>query len=462
MRLISHPIRRCRVALRAIRVLVTLSQFVRWTALSSAVLLILAAKTGHAQQTSPLEYARRAMEAKDYAKAETMYRRALAQDPLSPQLLTDLGLSLQLQGHSTYAMHYYSLALKRRYLPETYALLAQEMCKMGDRDDARPMLARIYRDEQTNLRVLAAVAPCYLDIDEPIESVSVYAALQNSSAYAPDLALIQLAKSYMRSGQSFAEKLSKTAGSEHFLTALRQASDSGPNGARSAFPEAALISSNFAPNLSWAEAVERWRQHPEDVALLYLLSVLSAEESMHQIEICQDRYPTSPYLQQYQADVLADQGSADEAAAAYEQLMKQYPELPDLGFSLGLLYEKHGEWEKAAVAYRQQLAHDARDERTAAHLSECMLQTKQYVELRDFLQPKMREEQPPQWVKVALAEAEEELGNVNAAVKLLVAAEQDPNPNKLVHYRLMHLYLVTGRREDAKRELALFKAASKR
>jgi hypothetical protein len=85
------------------------------------------------------------------------------------------------------------------------------------------MLARIYRDEQTNLRVLAAVAPCYLDIDEPIESVSVYAALQNSSAYAPDLALIQQAKSYMRSGQSFAEKLSKTAGSEPFLTALRQA-----------------------------------------------------------------------------------------------------------------------------------------------------------------------------------------------------------------------------------------------
>lgn len=462
MRRISDSVRRCRVALRAIRVLVTMSQFVRWIALSGAVLLILTAKTGNAQQTSPLESARRAMEAKDYAKAETMYRRALAQGSLSPQVLTDLGLSIQLQGRSTEAMHYYSLSLKRRYIPETYALLAQEMCKMGNLDGVRPMLARIYRNEQANLRVLAAVAPCYLDINEPTEAVSVYAALQTSSAYAPDLALIQLAKSYMRSGQSFAVKLSRAAPAGPFLTALRQASDSGSNGARSAFPEAARISPNFAPDLSWAEALQRWRLHPEDIALLYLLSVLSAEESMHQIEICQERYPASPYLQQYQADVQADQGNADEAAAAYEQLMKQYPELPNLGFSLGLLYEKNNEWEKAVQAYRHQLARDPNDERTAAHLSECMLQTEQYVKLREFLQPRMRTEQPPQWAKVALAEAEEQLGNVNAAIKLLVSAEHDPNTNKLVHYRLMHLYLVSGHPEDAKRELALFKAASKR
>ena len=462
MRRFAYSVRRCCVTLRGIWGPAVLPSLFCRLGLCNVVLLAFAALPGHAQPTSLLQSARKAMEAKDYPKAEAMYRQALAQNPLSPQLLSDLGLSLQLQGRSTEAMHYYSLALKPRYLPETYALLAQEMCRMGDRDGVRPMLAKIYRNEQTNPRVLAAVAPCYLDIDEPIESVLVYTTLQNSSAYAPDLALIQLAKSYMRSGQSFAEKLSKAAGSEPFLTALRQASDSGSNGARSAFPEAARISSNFAPDLSWADAVQRWRQHPEDIALLYLLSVLSAEESMHEIEICQDRYPTSPYLQQYQADVLADQGSADEAAAAYEQLMKQYPELPDLGFSLGLLYEKHGEWEKAIVAYHQQLAHDAKDERTAAHLSECMLQTKQYVELREFLQPKMREEQPPQWAKVALAEAEEELGNTNAAIRLLVAAERDPNVNKLVHYRLMHLYLVTAHPEDAKREMALFKAASKR
>ena len=462
MRWVSYSLRRYRVTLCGICGASVLPSLFCRLGLYTVALLAFAALPGHAQPISPLQSARQAMEAKDYAKAEMMYRQALAQTPLAPQLLTDLGLSLQLQGRSTEAMHYYSLALKRRYLPETYALLAQEMCRMGDQDGVRPMLAKIYQDEQTNLRVLTAVAPCYLDIDEPIESVSVYAALQNSSAYAPDLALIQLAKSYMRSGQSFAEKLSKTAGSEPFLTALRQASDSGSNGARSAFPEAARISSNFAPNLSWADAVQRWRQHPEDIALLYLLSVLSAEESMHQIEICQDRYPDSPYLQQYQADVLADQGSADEAAAAYEQLMKHYPELPDLGFSLGLLYEKHGEWEKAAVAYRQQLAHDTKDERTAAHLSECMLQTRQYVELREFLQPEMRQEQPPQWATVALAEAEEGLGNANVAIKLLVAAERNPNPNKLVHYRLMHLYLVTGHPEDAKREMALFKATSQR
>jgi hypothetical protein len=43
-----------------------------------------------------------------------------------------------------------------------------------------------------------------------------------------------------------------------------------------------------------------------------------------------------------------------------------------------------------------------------------------------------------------------------------VAAEHEANPDKLVHYRLTHLYSITGRAADAKREYALFQAASKK
>jgi tetratricopeptide (TPR) repeat protein len=326
----------------------------------------------------------------------------------------------------------------------------------------RPMLDNIYREDRKNVRVLAAVAPCYLDIDEPIESAVVYQALLDSNSYPKDLALIQLAKSYIRSGQLFAGKLDKAPGSHPFLQALRQAPGGGSTAARSAFPDAARISPYFSSNLSWPQALERWRQHPQDIALLYLLSVLSGEESMHQIEICNESYPASPYLQQFQADVLADQGSADEAAQAYEQLMQQHPELPDLADSLGSLFEKAGEWEKAAQTYRRQLARDSKDERATAHLSECLFKLGQYAELRDLLQPEMKADHSPQWAKVALAEAEEELGNPETAIKLLVAAEHDTNPDKLVHYRLMHLYSITGRPADAKRELALFHAESRK
>jgi tetratricopeptide (TPR) repeat protein len=437
------------------------SAFLRGGRLLAALLGVFIASVTQAQQPATLQAAREAMEAKRYDVAEQLYRKALAQSPSSAPLLTDLGLSLQMQGRSADAIHYYSLALKQEYVPETYALLAEEKCRMGDLEGLRPMLGKIFREEKKNLRVISAVAPCYLDIDEPVESAIVYQAILGTKDYPADLALVQLGKSYIRAGQLFAGKLSKAAGAEPFLQALRDASTTGSSGARSAFPEAARISPYFQADLSWSDAVERWRQHPQDIALLYLLSVLSAEEGMHQFELCEEQFPASAYLKQFHADMLADQGHGDEAAAEYEQLMREHPDLSELRYSLGLLREKREEWETAAEAFRQQLAAYPTDERAAAHLSRCMLQMEQYAAVREFLEPRMRAEHPPQWASLSLAEAEQKLGKVEAAIRILVAAEHDPSPDKLVHYRLMHLYSICGRPADAKREYALFQAASR-
>jgi tetratricopeptide (TPR) repeat protein len=413
------------------------------------------------QELATLTAARQAMETRQYDVAENLYRKALLQAPSSATVLTDLALSLQMQGRSADAMRYYSLALKQGYVPETYALLAQEKCRMGDLDGLRPMLARIFREERRNMRVLSAVAPCYLDVDEPVESAIVYQALVGSKDYPADLALVQLAKSYIRSGQLFAGKLTKAPGSEPFLAALREAPSAGSAGARSAFPEAARISPFFQPDLSWPDAVERWRKHPQDAGLLYLLSVLSAEQGMSQIELCDEQFPGSPYLEQFHADVLADQGHGAEAAKEYEQLLREHPDLSDLRYSLGLLREHSEEWQAAADAFRQQLAAYPTDERAAAHLSKCLIQMEQYAAVLDFLEPRMRAEHPPQWASLNLAEADEKLGKPEVAVRILLAAEHEGNPDKLVHYRLMHLYSVSGRSADAKREYALFQAASR-
>src|ERR1035441_5415572 len=116
-----------------------------------------------AQQSPELEAARHEMDQKQYAAAEQHYRKALTENPTSAEILTDLALSLQLQVRSADAIHYYTLALKSKFVPETYALLAQEKCRMGDLESLKPMLAKIYRDERNNLRVISAVAPRYLD-----------------------------------------------------------------------------------------------------------------------------------------------------------------------------------------------------------------------------------------------------------------------------------------------------------
>jgi tetratricopeptide (TPR) repeat protein len=430
----------------------------------SCSFMLLAAVGGFAQAQPPstLQMARQAMDAKHYAEAETLYREALAQAPDSAPLLTDLGLSLQMQGRAADAMRYYSLALKHGYVPETQALLAQEKCWMGEFESARPMLGKIFREELHNLRVLSAVAPCYLEIDEPVESAVVYESLLKSKDYPADLALVQLAKSYIRSGQFFVGKLSSASGSEPFLAALRQAAAGGAQGARSAFPQAARNSPYFKPDLDWDRAVSLWRQHPQDTALLYLLSVLSGEQGMQQIQSCEQQFSASPYLAEFYADMLADQGHGEQAIAQYEQLERDHPDLSELHYNLGLLHEKREEWAAAAAAFERQLDAYSADERAAAHLSRCMLQMEQYTQVREFLSPQMKSDNPPQWASLNLAEAELKLGDSETAIKILSAAERQPNPNKLVHYRLMQLYSMSGRSTDAKREYALFQAAKEK
>jgi tetratricopeptide (TPR) repeat protein len=428
----------------------------------SFVFLAIAGGIAQAQQSSDLQEARKAMDAKNYAAAEELYRKVLARTPDSAAVLTDLGLSLQMQGRSAEAMRDYALALQHGYVPETYALLAQEKCRNGEFESLRPMLGKIFREELHNFRVVSAVAPCYLEIDQPVESVVVYQTILKNKEYPADLALVQLAKSYLRSGQFFVDKLSKAPGSEPFVDAIRQASAGGPEGARSAFPRAGRISPYFKPDLDWNAALNLWRQHPQDVALLYLLSVLSGERGMQSVESCEQQFPLSPHLAEFSADMLADQGHGDEAIALYEQLERDHPDLSELHYNLGLLHEKREEWLAAAQAFQRQLDAYPGDERAAAHLSRCMLQMEQYAQVRNFLAPRMKSEHPPQWASLNLAEAQEKLGDREAAIKTLIAAEREPNPDKLVHYRLTHLYTLSGRSDDAKREFALFQAASQK
>lgn len=61
--------------------------------------------------------AQAAMLRRNYTTAESLYRKALERNPTSPELLTDLGVSLQMQGRSTEAMQAFEQSLKRRYLP---------------------------------------------------------------------------------------------------------------------------------------------------------------------------------------------------------------------------------------------------------------------------------------------------------------------------------------------------------
>jgi tetratricopeptide (TPR) repeat protein len=400
--------------------------------------------SGNGQSTAAADPGQSALERGDYSAAETAYRNALRESPGSPELLTDLGLTLQLQGRSTDAIAAFEQALELKSLPRTYALLAEEKCRTRDLDGARPMVAKILAKDPLDLRNLALVAPCYLDLNEPVNAVQAYSALLNDPEFPSDLAMIQLTKSYLLSTQFFTGRLAAAPGNATYLQALRNARDHVSPDARGAFAEAKRNSVYFNSDSSFMDGVHLWRQHPDDTALLYLLSVLSGEESIRQIELCEDRFPDSPYMQQLRFEMLADQGHEDEAIQGYQQLQKNHPELPELRYSLGMLYRKQRGWDQALAEFRGQLAHDPQDERTAARVSEALVELTQWSTLRDFLESWVKQKKPPLWAVLDMAEALQNSNDFARAIQLLAAAEKKNMSNKSIHYRLMILYRKTG------------------
>jgi len=406
--------------------------------------ILCASGTARSQKKASEDPGQLALDHGDYAAAEAFYRRALLEHSASAELLTNLGIAMQTQGQSTEAIHAFRQALKLKKLPRTFALLAEERCKTRDLEGARPMLAEILKEDINDPQFLALVAPCYLDLDEPIESVEVYSALLSDTSFPNDLALIQLARSYLICTQFFIARLAAAPSSELYIQAIKSARDRGSPDARGAFALAAQNSPYFDASLSFDKAVRVWRSHPEDTALLYLLSVLSGEQSMRQVETCGDKHPNSPYLEQLRFEMLAEQEHVDEAIQGYERLLETHPELPELHYDLGMLYRSRHMWERAFEVFRAQLTHDPQDERSAARVSEALLELSRWNELRDFLEPRVKQKNPPLWAVLDLAETLQNLGDLQRAIQLLVSAEKENMSNKSIHFRLLLLYRKTG------------------
>ncbi|MGA3226882.1 MAG: tetratricopeptide repeat protein [Acidobacteriaceae bacterium] len=404
------------------------------------------------EQTDP---GRTALQHGDYLSAEMLYRQALRQNPDSPELLSDLGIALQLQGRSTDAIHAFEQALKLKRLPRTYALLAEEKCKIRDLDGARPMLNRIIRDYAGDAGIIAVVAPCYLDLNESVDSVKAYTVLLRDKSYPHDLSFIQLSKSYLAASQYFVTRLRERSDGKAYITALGQASTSGDP--RSAFPMAQRASPNFHPDLGFDAVLTIWHQHEDDPALLYQLAVLSGEQSMQQIELCSQQYPDSPYLAQLRLQMLVERGREDEAVSGFEELLHSHPELPDLRYDLGMLYRKQRQWEKALAVFYQELDANPQEERAAARVSEALEQMTRWQELRDFLAPRMQKKSPALWASLDFARALEHLGENREAMHVLATALASYPSSKEVHWRLLHLYRVSGDMQKASAEVNWFK-----
>ncbi len=398
-----------------------------------------------------------ALAAGDFAKAEAIYRSELLRNPGSAQLLTDLGVALQMQGKSADAIAAFRRALKIEYLPATYALLAEERCKSRDVEGAKPMLERILRENATNPRILAIAAPCYREADLPLDSIDIYQILLGYSAFPKDLALVELSRSYVAAAAFFVGRLKAATGGEAYFQALTAAHGDSAGDPRSAFALAARSSAFFHSHDSFPQALATWRLHQDDPALVYQMSVLSSEAVLQTFGRCSEQFPDSPYLAEFRAEVLADQGNQQAAIATLEALAVSHPDLPDLPYILGMLYRRQRDWANAAAAFRKQVDSDPKDERAAARLSEALLNLASYNDLQAFLTPRIRPNNTAIWARLDLATAEQALGHPEVAISLLAAGERDDPTNPTIHYRLMILYRDIGDRSAMARELADYK-----
>jgi len=421
--------------------------------------LPLACALPHAFADGP-DAAKAALDRGYYQLAETLYRSALRTSPNSPQLLANLGFTLQMEGRDGEAERTLKQALTLKYLPLAYALLAVQRCRTRDLDEARPMVDRLLRENGNDAAIMAIVAPCYLEEGEPLAAVEVYTLLAARHQFPRDLAMVQLANAYISAAQFFTMKLKDANGSADYVAAIVGARDSASANARAAYPLAENRSPYFHADASYEKALEVWHKHPGDAALLYQLVVLSGEEVLKTIQACQDEFPDSVYLEQFRAEVLADQGQQAEAIATLEQLIASHPDTPEVRYTLGMLYRKSGDWQRAANVFGDQLRSNPQDERSAARLSEALLNLNRYKEMETLLKPRVDTPHPAIWAVLDLATAEQKLGDPHAAIQLLVSAEREDASNKTIHYRLIRLYSLTGDPAAALLETARFHDAA--
>lgn len=405
-----------------------------------------------AQTPSAPDTIKAALDGGDYAGAERLAGKALAQHPGSSALLVELGMAQQMQGRSTAAIQVFEQALRKRHDPRVYALLAEERCKTRDLDGSRPMLARILRENATDSLILAIVAPCYLEMEQPIEAVQVYDTLLLAPAFPHDLALVQLSRAYLSAAQFFFKRLITLPGSEIYRSAIEDAKEGRSPNARGAF-ERAASSSGFRPDASYSETMLAWREHPDDPALVYLLAVLSSESSIRQVELCSEGFPDSPYLDQLRLEVLVQQNRNEEAEAGYGDLLRTHPEIPDLKYNLGMLYRKQRQWYEAAAVFQEEVKRNPLDERSAARLSESLEKLGRWAEIKELLVSRTQQVDLPLWASIDLAEAEDKLGEARAAIGILKAAEATHMSSTEIHFRLSRLYKQTGDVADAKAEV---------
>ena len=394
-------------------------------------------------QSPSSQQAREALANGDYRRAEQLYTMLLRDAPDSPELLSNLGMALHLEGKSSEAIRVLERAVSRREMPPALAMLGVNYCKTRQFERAADVLRRARR-YSSDLEVMGALGPCYLEAGDPMDAVLVYQDLVDHAAAPEDRNEAGLAKAYFQASKHYLLLLEKAPGNREYLQAVEQARASSSPDARGAFAAAFRAAPYVRGDMSFADFQTLLQQHPSDAPLLYFVGVLSGERAMQAFQDCEKRFPDSPAFRQLHASVLSSQGQLEAAAAEYRSIR-------DFA-SLGNLYRENSDWEKALESFRSLSLEHPDDERALAGMSEALLRLGRFADVKRQLEPILHQPHVPEWALLDGSKARQEMGDVKDAIRLLELALKDYPSNVVVHYRLIQLYKKANRPELAARE----------
>jgi tetratricopeptide (TPR) repeat protein len=389
-------------------------------------------------------------------KAESLYRDLARVRPGSPEILSDLGYALHLQGKSSEAITWFKRALRIRELPGTLGLLAVGYCRLGQDDLAAPLLQKA-KGYMGNTDLMGLLGPCYLQAGEPLDAVAVYRALVARRAAPADEYATGLAKAYFQASKSFARLLERAPDNGKYMEALETARRQALPDARGAMATALRDAPYLGKVPALGDLQELLPQHRQDAALLYVLTVLCGEFAMQTFRDCERQNGNSVAFRKLKAGMLASQRQDQQAILEYKSLITESPGDPDLHHELGLIYHLRGEWELALKEFQSERTAGEDNERAVAAISDCLVRLGSFQQITEHLQSALRKEFPPEWVLVDYATAQRGLGHLSDAIATLERATRLYPEGETLHYKLGRLYAEAGRRGQAAEQMAAFK-----
>ncbi len=208
------------------------------------------------------------------------------------------------------------------------------------------------------------------------------------------------------------------------------------------------------------------REFPSDPDVLYVTTHAYSDLSTRAALQLAGSAPQSTQAHELNAEALESQGKWDEAAAEYNLILKQQPDLPGIHFRIGRIILSRPPTpsmvEDARNEFQAELKIDPKNAGAEYILGELSRQAQQWDDAIEHFSRASKLDANFADAFLALGFSLNSVGRYAEAISPLEIGVKLRPANPTGHYQLTIAYRKTGRREDAERELALFQQTSEK